>query len=165
MTKDYGVPAKRRRVFGAVAAILILAGGVGVVVQDWIQHREEGIADYKAWMAAGPRCPPPPKAIFGTPDAQPAQIDNFGGMRFARVHGAILCSDVAYDKGRGNSLFPVCQFDHPGVLEISTRRGLYWFWAGFMSPATISVQHDIPSCVIGATQDFGHRLVFDAPAS
>jgi hypothetical protein len=33
-----------------------------------------------------------------------------------------------------------------------------------MSPATISIAHGAPVCVVGANQDFGHRLLFDAPS-
>jgi len=103
--------------------------------------------------------------LLGAPTARPLQLTTFGHARFAREHGATLCSDIATDGGRGLGQFPICQFDHPGVLGVSTRRGVYWFWAGFMSPATVSVEHGVPTCVIGANQDFGHRLIFDAAAS
>jgi hypothetical protein len=162
LTGEFG---GRSRKVAVVGAILLVAAGVAGIGQDWLQHRREGIADYKAWMVAGPRCPPPPKAMPGAPAARPLQITNFGGVGFARQHGATQCSDIAADGGRGYGSFPVCQFDHPGVLEVSTRRGLYRFRAGIMNPATVSVRDGIPTCVVGASQDFGHQLVFDPTSS
>jgi len=162
MSKAFGAQARWRRPFAAVGAIVLLAGAVGIAVQSWNQHRQEGIAGFKAWMTVGPPCPSPPKAVADAPDSRPAQIDDFGGVKFAREHGGILCNEVADGGGRGDGIFPVCQFDHPGSLEVSARRGVFRFWAGAMSLATISVQRDIPSCVVGASQDFGHQLIYDA---
>jgi hypothetical protein len=150
--------------FAGLAAAVFTLGAIATMAQHWLQKRHEGMASYRAWMAAGPPCPVPRQAAFGLPPAQQPQLKAFGGARFARAHGAMQCADVVDDRGRGSDIFAVCQFDHPGTVEVSTRRGLYWFSAGYVSPATISVLHDVPTCVIGASQDFGHRLIYDAPA-
>jgi len=160
LARDFN--GRSREVALAGAVLLALAGVIGIA-QDVLQHRAEGVADYKAWTVAGPRCPPLPK-FLGAPDAHPLQITTFGHARFAREHGATLCSDIATNGGRGLGQFPICQFDHPGVIGVSTRRGVYWFWAGFLRPATVSVEGGVPVCVIGANQDFGHRLIFDTSA-
>ena len=165
MTREFGVRRAPRRRFGPVVGVAaVVAARVLITVQQVLQRRNEGVADYKAWMVSGPACQAPARQAFDTSGGAQAQVSDFGGVRFAREHGAMQCSDIADDGGRAHDTFPVCQFDRPGLIQVSTRRGLYWFWAGYMSPATIAVRHDVPSCVIGATQDFGHTLVYDAPS-
>ncbi|HEX4740511.1 MAG TPA: hypothetical protein VH353_04190 [Caulobacteraceae bacterium] len=144
-----------------VGAVLLVAAVAGTIGFNWVQHRREGIAGYQAWVVAGRRCAPPPNGL-AAPD-QPPQVSAFGGAAFTRQHGATQCSDVASDGGRGSALFQVCQFDHPGVVEVSTRRGVWRFWPGAISPATVSVRNGVADCVIGASQDFGHPLVYDPP--
>ncbi|HEY1562749.1 MAG TPA: hypothetical protein VGF71_17940 [Caulobacteraceae bacterium] len=160
LSRDFGGRSQRVAIIGA--ALLGIAGLVGVG-QDWIQHTKEGIAGYKAWTVTGPPCTTIAPASSVTV-GHPLQVVAFGGAKFAREHGAIPCSDVATGGGWGFGLYPVCQFDHPGLIEVSTRAGLYRYWAGFMSPATISIAHGAPVCVVGANQDFGHRLIFDKPS-
>jgi hypothetical protein len=156
------VSGRSRGIALAGAIMLAIAAVIGVA-QDWIQHTEEGIAGYKAWVVAGARCASPPSNVLATPEARALQVSSFGHANFARQHGAMQCNDVATSGGWGFGLFQVCQFDHPGLVEVSTRRGVYRFWPGYLSPATISVQHDVATCVIGANQNFDHRLVYDAP--
>lgn len=162
LARDFN--GRSRDIALAGAVMLTLAGAIGIA-QDWIQHTGEGIAGYKAWVVSGPSCPPPPKGVLAAGGDARLQITDFGGAEFARAHGATQCNDVATDGGWGFGLFPVCQFDHPGLLEVSTRHGVYRYWPGYMNPATISVEHGAPTCVIGASQDFGHKLIFDAPAA
>src|SRR5580698_8286858 len=133
-TPAYGEHRTPRRRFGpaiGVAAIVV------ITVQHVLQRRDEGVADYKAWMVSGPACHAPIRQAFDTSGGAQAQLSAFGGVRFAREHGAMQCSDIADDGGRAHDTFPVCQFDQPGLIEVTTRRGSYWFWAGYMSPATI----------------------------
>jgi hypothetical protein len=151
----------RSRNIALAGAVLIMLAGVFSVAQDWIQHTQEGIAGYKAWTVAGPRCQ---TLTAGASAGRAQQIVAFGAAKFGREHGATQCSDVATYGGWGFDLFPVCQFDHPGLIEVSTRSGLYRFWPGYVNPATISIEHGVPTCVIGVSQNFGHRLIFDGPA-
>jgi len=161
-TRDFSDQGGLWRTFGVLVTIVAAVGIIAIGAQHWLQRRSEGIAGYKEWMATGPSCPTPSKPVFDASDGRRPQVTTFGEARFAREHGSALCADVVDDRGRGGRLFAVCQFDHPGLVEVSTHKGLYWFWAGYMSPATISIRHDTPACVIGATRDFGHRLVYDS---
>ena len=165
MIRDFGVRQSRRRLFGAIGGGLALAAIAGATVLHLKQKEAEGVAEYKAWMVFGPACPAPAKPVFDTTDGGHGQEMTFSTVRFARAHGASLCHDLNDKEGRGKDIFPVCQFDHPGVISVTTARGTSWFWPGYMSPATISVRNGVASCVIGASQDFGHVLVYDRPSS
>lgn len=163
MVKDYGMQRQPRRAFVIAGAVVaVIAAAAGIVVLHTQQRRAEGMAEYKAWMAAGAPCQALAKGEFDP--SQTPQVTSFGGIKVERSHGAAQCHEILNDEGRGQTLFPVCQFDHPGVMEVSTRKGLFWFSPGYVSPATISVENDTPRCVVGATQDFGHTLIFDKPA-
>jgi hypothetical protein len=160
LSRDVGGGARNIALAGA---ILVMMAGVFSVAQDWIQHTREGIAGYKAWVVAGPPCAPPPAAVLADPASRQLQVTTFGVAKFARQHGATNCNDVATNGGWGFDLFQVCQFDHPGLVEVSTRRGVYRFWPGHLSPATVSVENDVATCVVGASQGFDDRLVYDSP--
>lgn len=163
MAKNYGARKGRRGLFGVVAGVVGAIAVAAVIAQNWIQHRQEGLADYKAWIVAGPACSAPAKPGFDVAAGDHGQDMVLDGVKFSRAHGAVRCTDINEDGGRGQGTFPVCQFDRPGMISVTTRKGTSWFWAGFISPATISVQHDVPSCVIGASRDFGHTLIYDRP--
>jgi hypothetical protein len=164
MTNDFGVRRDRRPLFGVIIGVGVLAAIAGITFVHIKQKAAEGIADYRAWVASGPACAAAPKSSFDSPEGGQPQSSDFGGVRFTRVHGAVLCSDVNEEGGKGHDTFPVCQFDRPGLLEVSTPKGRFWFWPGYSSPATVAVEHGMPTCVVGATRDFGHVLVFDKPA-
>ena len=160
MTKDYGVRRRSRSMLGVMvaAAVVVIAG---LAVLQISENRAQGEADYKLWMTRAPACRPPASKSFEANGGTHAQLSAFEGVRFGRQHGAVQCGEVGYDEGRARTTFPVCQFDQPGIVEVVTAKGDYWFWPGYISPATIAVQHDVPTCVVGATRDFGHTLVYD----
>ncbi len=151
MALDYGARRKPRRGVMIIAGAALAVVGVGALVLVGAHDRQARIAEAKAWTVTGPPC------AGGTGRAwdadAPPQIVDFGKARFARAHGAIRCAEIGYDGGRSDDVFPICQFDHPGRLEITTDHGATLFQLGPLEPASVSVEHGLARCVVGRSQD------------
>lgn len=152
MALDYGARRKPQRgvviISGAVLALL----AIGALILITINDRQTKIAQAKAWTVSGAPCAHGAGGAWEASDAPP-QIVDFGKARFARAHGAIRCAEIGYDGGRSDDVFPVCQFDHPGRLEINTGHGAAMFELGPLDAATVSVEHGVARCVVGRSQD------------
>lgn len=152
MALDYGARRKPRR------GVMIISGGVlallatGALILVTAHDRQAKVAEAKAWTVSGPPCARAAGSAWDDADAPP-QIVDFGRARFARVHGATRCAEIGYDGGRSDDVFPVCQFDHPGRLEITTDHGATLFQLGPLDPATVSVEHGAVRCVVARSQD------------
>jgi hypothetical protein len=151
MAMDYGAQRRpRRRVVIISGAVLVILA-IGALILTTYNDRQARIAEAKAWTVTGAPCPQGAGPAWDA-DAPP-QIVDFGKARFARGHGATRCDEIGYDGGRSDDVFPVCQFDHPGRLEITTSHGAALFQLGPLDPATVSVEHGVAQCVVGRSQD------------
>jgi hypothetical protein len=152
MALDYGARRKPRRgvviISGAVLALVAMGALLLVVVHD----RQTKISEANGWTVGGAPCARAAGVAWDMSDAPP-QIVDFGKVRFARAHGATRCAEIGYAGGRSDDVFPVCQFDHPGRLEITTDHGATLFELGPQDPATVSVEHGVARCVVGRSQD------------
>jgi hypothetical protein len=152
-TLDYGArrPVRRRAItLGAIALLVIAALAVLAFI---IQDRATRMAEARAWTVSGPPCPQGRPAALVADGESVSQVMDFDGVRFARVHGAVRCAEIGYDEGRSGSLFPVCEFDHPGAVSVATARGVTVFVPPSLQAATIQVRHDTPSCVVGSNME------------
>jgi len=151
MALDYGARRRPRRraliISGAALALL----AVGTLILITINDRNARIAEAKAWTVSGAPCAHGVGLAWDA-DAPPQTVD-FGNARFARAHGATRCAEIGYDGGRSGDVFPVCQFDHPGRLEITTDHGATLFQLAPLEPATVSIEHGLVRCAVGLSQD------------
>jgi hypothetical protein len=150
-TRDYGVqrpPRRRALIIGAWVMIVLAA--VALVVVD-VVDRSTRMSVAREWTASGPHCARTTPTALLAADEAPDQLSVFQGVRFARTHGAIRCNTIGYNGGRSGEDLPVCQFDHPGGVEVTTSGGRYDFLLSPMSPATVQVHHGVPDCVVGST--------------
>jgi hypothetical protein len=152
MALDYGAQRKPRQAVVIISGLVLAAIAVGCLTLIFVNDRQAKIAEARAWTVSGALCPQGADGSWDASDGPP-QIVDFGNARFARAHGAIRCTEIGYDGGRSDDVFPVCQFDHPGHLEITTDHGATRFEVGPMDPATISVEHGVARCVVGRSQD------------
>jgi hypothetical protein len=150
-TRDNGVqrPARRRAMTIAAGVVIALAAAALVAVA--IADRSRRTSAAHEWTASGPPCAHSTATALLAADQAPVQLNVFQGVRFARARGAVRCKSIGYNEGRSANDFPVCQFDHPGGLEVTTSFGRYDFLLDPMKAATVQVQHGIPSCVVGST--------------
>jgi hypothetical protein len=149
--RDYGVQRPQRRRALMTVGLAILALVVAALIGVAAANRSSRMAEAREWTASGASCArSTPTALVGAGEA-PVQVVMFDGVAFARTHGAVRCNTIGYNEGRSANDFPVCEFDHPGGIEVTTSFGRYDFLVSPMSPATVQVQHGIPSCVVGST--------------
>ncbi len=132
---------------GLVLLVLALAAIFGA---SWWRHRGMAIAEAEEWNITGPPCPALSRAAFLKAGFQAPQAVDFDDVRFARRFGHTSCNEIAYDGGRGFSTFPICEFTGPAVLVITTDKGETYFAPGIGHPATVSVQHGQPTCVMNS---------------
>lgn len=153
MAIDYGARRKPRQITMIIASAALAFLAIGALVFVWANDRATNMAHARAWMVNGPSC----AAASSPPIARdaPIQIDSFQGVTFARAHGAIACAVINYDAGRSASSFPICQFDHPGRLKITTPRGATEFQLPPLIGATVSIEHGAPRCVVGLSRAIG----------
>jgi hypothetical protein len=151
MVLEYGARrAPRRNVLVGAAGALITLAVVALVVLA-VQTRATRMADAREWTVAGPPCASATAASLAAAGETASQAMSYYGVRFARAHGALRCSQIGYDEGRSGEDLPVCQFDHPGALVVTTATGRYAFLLPPTSPATVQVRHGVPQCVIAAS--------------
>ena len=144
----------RRRAGVAVAVGLCLSAALAFGIYDWLNDRAEQIAVAEHWTVAGAPCPQVSAAAFRAYGVEPRQTYDYDDITWARAHGDVVCHDVRYGGGKGWGDYPVCQFNHPEVLTLITPGGAFHFAPGVGKPATVSVPHGRPRCVIGANADF-----------
>jgi hypothetical protein len=151
MTLDYGAqrPPRHRAMTLAGGALIALV--IAALLAAAVTNRATRMSEAREWTASGPPCARSTTAALLAADEAPDQMTMFQGVRFARTHGAIRCNTIGYDEGRSGDDFPVCEFDHPGGMEVTTAAGRYDFLLNPMSPATVQVRHGVPACVVGSS--------------
>ena len=149
MTLDFG----GRRVGGGVPTGKI-ALGLGALVMlaaiawIWSWQTRKAVAQAQAWAIAGPPCPAVSRPAYLAAGIPAATKFNFDDVGFARAFGHVDCDEITYGGGRGWGTYPACQFTSPGTLEITTPKGVFYFFPQ-IGPATVSVLHGVPRCVLG----------------
>jgi hypothetical protein len=128
---------------GAVAGLLVVAG-----IQ--IATVPVAAADKAYWTVSGPPCPTTTPAALARIGRPLAQVVDFGEGRFARVSGAVLCSDLA-DGVLGLVKGTACQFNRPRALAVWSKGGAAFFDLAAGQPATVTVSRtEPPRCVAAA---------------
>ena len=129
-------------VFVACAVVIVPAA-----IWSWNQHIEKATANAREWAIAGPPCPSLTRQAYLAGAVHATQDFQLGEFSFGRAYGHASCNFVAYDGGRGFGDYPVCQFTSPAVLHVTTPKGEFYFFPS-TGPATISIPHGTPQCVM-----------------
>jgi hypothetical protein len=138
-----------RRGWIMAAAIVVLAV---VVTGSWqLAMRQDAVAKAKEWTPAGAPCPTISAADYLTSGFSAVNHSAFDGVGFARAYGYIVCDDIADDGGKSSTHIPVCQFNDPGALDITTAQG-HVYYLPRTQPATVIISHGRASCVLAANQ-------------
>ncbi len=150
--------ARRAEPIGYLVLAFVLAAAVAVLVEANaaadLRQMNADIAEANAWTFAAPPCPRLSLQAYLANarryDLRILHAFEFGGVKFGRGYGDVSCTRIHADGGRSTETLPVCQFSGPGVLEISTSRGAFYFFPS-AGPATVAVPHGQPQCVLGET--------------
>jgi hypothetical protein len=130
--------------FGAIA---VLAATLPLALAA---QRIAAVAKARAWAVSGPPCPSLSRSAYLASGERIVHLIDYDGVRFGRGYGYVSCVEVAKDGGRGLDTVPVCQFNSPTVLQVTTRRGDFYFYTR-IRPATVTIADDRPQCVMNAS--------------
>lgn len=146
-----------RHAFTAIQLVSTIAGVavvVGTIGGVWFFQRMTAIAKARDWTAVGAPCPTLSRAAFLASGVPMAHVMVYDDVRFGRGYGYVNCNEIAAHDGRGPGIVSVCQFNNPSVLQVTTRRGDF-FYATQTSPATVSITDGAPKCVLAVTMTLG----------
>lgn len=106
------------------------------------------VAKARAWTVQGPACPTVTGETARALAHKVAHVIDYDGVLFGRGYGYVSCILIADQGGRGLNRLPVCQFNSPTVLQVTTATGTTYY-STWIRPATVTVEHGRPHCVIG----------------
>ncbi len=151
MARKISIGGRRLAVGQLISAGVGALAVVGIIAAVLILQRANAIAKAEAWMPPGAPCPVSSPAALLASGNRVEHVSVYDNIRFGRRSGFVTCNEVASDGGRGAGLVSVCQFNNPTVLQVTTRRGDFFYFPR-SKPATVSVEDDTPRCVLAATQ-------------
>jgi hypothetical protein len=131
--------------FGMVGLLLALASiPLQVGVSTWATHQSLK----KEWKVEGPPCPIVPQISRAALGFKPPPPFVYQRVAFAYQIGDVSCEAVP--EGFFNSAtHPVCQFDAPAAIKVTTGGRTVIFEPGVGHRATVTVRAGKASCVIG----------------
>jgi hypothetical protein len=137
----------------ALDRITLALGGLlafGTIALSLLGQRASTIVKAEAWTIPGRPCPRVSERTYRAFRAAAPEVFRFDGARIARAYGYAICGEITTDLRWGlGPPAPVCRFNTPGAVEITTARGRFHFLTG-IAPATITIEHGAPVCVLGA---------------
>ncbi len=150
MAKDYGARFDDR---GAPWGWITAAGCclLGLVTIGLVLGalRYTAITKARAWTPEGPPCPTVSQQDYLTSGYPASSRFDFDGLRLVRSYGYVSCAEIGDDGGRGPNHIPVCQFNDPGALDLTTPRGHVYYLPRYR-PVTVLFSHGRLSCVLDA---------------
>jgi hypothetical protein len=126
-----------------------IAVAVGVVVGAFAVARFAAITHAHAWMTPGEPCPTMTQAQLQASGQALGHGFTYHGVGFARAYGYVNCDEVTPDL-LGLKTVPVCQFNSPTVLQVTTG-GRNFLYATPVRPMTVWVSDKGPTCVMSLT--------------
>ena len=134
-----------RIIIGSVCGAIL----VGTLGGLWVWRQHSLVEEAQAWAPPGPPCQQVSRQAYLALGASDPHISNYDGVRFARGYGAVGCNEIMSRGGRGPGRIPVCQFNSPTTLEVTTASSdtLYFTQA---KPAVITIEDGRPSCTLSA---------------
>ncbi len=142
-------PRRRKPAYGAIMMGVCGVILVGFLAGLWVWHQRAQIEEAQAWAPPGPACQIVSRQAYLAIGAPEPHVSTYDGVRFARAYGAVGCNEIASHGGRGPGRIPVCQFNSPTTLEVSTPRGdTYYFTQA--KPAVVTISDGQPACALSA---------------
>jgi hypothetical protein len=139
------------QLIAACGTTLVVVGAVLFLV---IGQRLAAISKARDWTAIGAPCPTLSVAAYQASGNRIAHVIDYDGVSLGRGYGYVNCDEIADDGGRGRGVIPICQFNSPTILQVTTKRGRFYYFTQ-SSPATISIVDGVPRCVMATTMGIG----------
>jgi hypothetical protein len=129
---------------------LLLVIPAYVIATTWMDRQ----AEIRAWSITGPACPQVGALDPTVAGRKPAKAFVYRSVRFERQAGHASC--VVLDEGGPFSrrLYPVCQFNAPAGLTVTTAQGSLRFQPGAGRNVTVQVRDGRPTCFMAGWFEF-----------
>ncbi len=150
MTTDYGYRPPTRRVPMKVILGVGLVVLVAIVVSSFLRQRQLNVAAAQGLRVSGPPCPTVTADQAKAEGLNPAQAFVFDDITFARAYGHVSCEDSHGPDGTALGSYAECQFTSPHVIAVTVKDQTSWFFPGPGKPATVTVPHGKPACVLAS---------------
>ncbi|MDR3513269.1 MAG: hypothetical protein P4L73_16655 [Caulobacteraceae bacterium] len=151
MTGDFGTRGRRKRSpIEMVAGVGVAVAAVGGVLLAVAGVKYAAVSKARSWSVAGPPCASLTHDQYLSSDARVAHVFTYDDVQFGRGYGYVNCTEIADHGGFGFGTIPICQFNSPTVLQVTTARGTDYY-AVPIGAATVSIEHGRPRCVQGAS--------------
>lgn len=125
---------------GTLAVALIVPA---TIIPAYLNARDRDARKFEDWQVAGAQCPSvqvsgpaPPKTIV---------VEN---VAFSRRTGNVACTVLTVRQGLFSRAEPVCHFNSPSEVRVTSRTGTFSFAPGLGRPAAVYVQDGRPRCVV-----------------
>jgi hypothetical protein len=117
---------------------------------SYMRQREAALSRAAESKVEGPPCPAISRAEFEARRLKRFKATLYEGVVFGRQFGHMDCRALRYGGGWGTSTYPVCQFTGPGLLQVKTRQGEWFYAPGPGQPATAGAPRGQARCVMGS---------------
>ena len=135
---------------------LIALVAVGSIVGSYFEKQPENIRIAKEWTITGPACPVLTEAQFKARRLNDSKKTTYDNVVFGRLAGHVSCNEIKTNGGKGFGVIPICQFTSPAALTVTTEKGgTTYFEPGPGSPATITMNQGVPTCVMASNFKLG----------
>ena len=151
MARKISIGGMRLSIVQIVFPIIAVVAVVGVVGSYLVLQRQSNVAKAEAWTPLAPACPTETKAEYLAKGERAEHVSNYDDIHFGRGYGYVTCNEIGSDGGRGGGVVPVCQFNNPTVLQVTTVWGETIFVTGSHG-ATVLVEDGRPRCLLAANQ-------------
>src|ERR1700744_989294 len=135
---------------------LLLIAVVSMPLSVAVETAAERHMAKRAWMA-GPACPRVPQLSIAALGAKPPKPFDYKGSRFAYQIGDVNCF-AAPEGWLTRATFPLCKFDAPGGIVVTTGGRTTVFEPGVGHSATVAVRRSGTTCYLGGEYRVGPKL-------
>ncbi|WP_304170024.1 hypothetical protein [Phenylobacterium aquaticum] len=155
-SKDFGGVARSGGVVWIALAVALAIGapvtyvlGKAALERNAVALQESKVFTQDLTVTGAP-CPSWTAAQYAAQPLRAQQVFSFDMIDFGRRFGHVECGVAGMHGADKIGERDVCQFTGPAVLEIKSGKGTFYFAPGVGVPATVSVQHGVPSCVMAS---------------
>ncbi len=134
----------------ASAVLVFLGFAVWLYGGSYLRQRDFAVSRAAEAKVDGPPCPAITKAAFEARRRPKFKATLYEDVVFGRQYGHLDCRALRYGGGWSTRTYPACQFTGPGLLQVTTSKGEWFYAPGVGQPATVAVPRGQARCVMAS---------------
>jgi hypothetical protein len=150
------IPVRRRRLTAgqkaaiALFALIFLGFAAWLYGGSYVRQRDFALGRAREAAVEGPPCPEISRAAFEARRLKKFKATLYEDVVFGRQFGHMDCATLRYGGGWGLGTYPACQFTGPGLLQVKTAKGEWFYAPGVGKPASVGTPHGTAVCVMAS---------------